>query len=89
MKKKDLQRETEMIKLDKDTKIKIGITIRIINIDLEMIIEVTRTINIHRDSMNTGEKIKEEMTIGEMMIIERTDLDQIIIGNDQVSKFEH
>ena len=54
-----------------------------------MIIEVTRTINIHRDSMNIGEKIKEEMTIGEMMIIERTDLDQIIIGNDQVSKFEH
>ena len=78
-----------MIKLDKDTKIKIGITIRIINIDLEMIIEVTRTINIHRDSMNTGEKIKEEMTIGEMMIIERTDLDQMIIGNDQVPKFKH
>ena len=78
-----------MIKLDKDTKIKIGITIRIINIDLEMIIEVTRTINIHRDSMNTGEKIKEEMTIGGMMIIERKDLDQMIIGNDQVSKFEH
>ena len=78
-----------MIKLDKDTKIKIGITIRIINIDLEMIIEVTRTINIHRDSMNIGEKIKEEMTIGEMMIIERTDLDQMIIGNDQVPKFKH
>ena len=78
-----------MIKLDKDTKIKIGITIRIINIDLEMIIEVTRTINIHRDSMNTGEKIKEEMTIGGMMIIERKDLDQMIIGNDQVPKFKH